>query len=125
MLSEDEINHMNELKKFLDSGKKASAFLRLKSGEQAVMQFVIMAAAPHEEDRWISEERPNPTKKIRFTVKNLTDDPTGELEQTFEATKTTANKIFALLAEGFTTLKVKREGSGKEDTDYIVTPQPV
>lgn len=124
MLSEDEVNHMNELKKFLESGKKASAFLRLQSGEEKVMQFIIMASSPHTEDRWVSEERPNPTKKIRFTVKNLTDDPTGDLEQTFEATKTTANKIFPLLADGFTTLKVRREGGGKEDTDYIVTPKP-
>jgi len=43
---------------------------------------------------------------------------------TFSASKTTSQIIDNLLKNGFQKLQVSREGSGKTDTQYIVTPLP-
>jgi len=43
---------------------------------------------------------------------------------TFSASKTTSQVIYNILKNGFQKLQVSREGSGKTDTQYIVTPLP-
>ena len=101
------------------SNKKASAYLKLKDGQEAVCEFSI------------DKSRSGPNEKFDgapmhgyYVVKNLTEDPSGDLEQTFETSKTTGTRINAYLREGYKNLKIKRVGSGKEDTEYIVMPAP-
>jgi hypothetical protein len=94
---------------------KQNKLLILRDGEEVIRIFNPELIEPQEIDYEGNGER---AQKFDYTV---TDPNTGAIE-IFRASIKTSGDIDALLAEGHRLLKVKREGSGKYDTRYYVTP---
>jgi hypothetical protein len=67
-------------------------------------------------------------KRYNYEVLLLEDIDVNEIQAnnptTFSVSKTTSQVIDNLLKNGFQKLQVSREGSGKTDTQYIITPLP-
>jgi hypothetical protein len=92
--------------------KSESKYIKLEAEETVVLQF-------------------NPEKikhvdgqygvRIQYTVINPNYSDKGEKK--FETGKTTSKQIDSLLGQGKTTLKITRQGEGKE-TSYIVEAAP-
>ncbi len=94
---------------------RQNKLLTLRAGEEVIRIFNPEQIEPQEIDYNGNGEK---TQKFDYTV---TDPNTGEIE-TFRAGIRTSGDIDVLLAEGHRLLKIRREGSGKFDTRYYLTP---
>lgn len=95
--------------------RKRNKLLVLRDGEEVIRIFDPEQIEPQEIDFDGNGEK---VQKFDYTV---IDPNTGEI-QTFRASFKTSGDIDVLLVEGHRLLKVRREGSGKYDTRYYVTP---
>ena len=89
--------------------------LVLRDGEEVIQIFDPEQIEPQEIDYDRNGEK---VQKFDYIVKNPN---TREIE-TFRASIKTSGDIDVLLAGGYRLLKIRREGSGKYDTRYYVTP---
>lgn len=94
---------------------KGNTLLILRDGEEVIRIFNPEQIEPQEIDYDGNGEK---TQKFDYTV---TDPNTGKTE-VFRASLRTSGDIDALLSEGHLLLKIRREGSGKYDTRYYITP---
>lgn len=94
---------------------KLKRFLFLNEGQEVIGIFDPEHIEPQEIDYDGNGEK---VQKFDYTV---TDLNTGEIE-IFRAGIKTSGDIDALLAEGYRLLKLRREGLGKNDTRYYITP---
>jgi hypothetical protein len=93
---------------------KVNRFLYLDDGEEAIRRFDAEQIEPQEIDYTGNGEK---TQRFDYTV---TDSNTGEIG-IFRASITVSGDIDALLAEGYSLLKIRRKGTGF-DTRYHITP---
>lgn len=94
---------------------KRNKLLVLRDGDEVTRIFDPEQIEPQEIDFDGNGEK---AQKFGYIV---IDPTTGEI-QTFRASIKTSGDIDVLLVEGDRLLKVRREGSGKYDTRYYVTP---
>lgn len=94
---------------------KGSPLLILRDGEEVMRIFNPEQIEPQEIDYNNNTEK---AQKFDYTI---TDPNTGKIE-VFRASLRTSGDIDALLSEGHHLLKIRREGSGKYDTSYYITP---
>ena len=94
---------------------RQNKLLTLRADKEVIRIFNPEQIEPQEIDYNCNGEK---TQKFDYTV---TDPNTREIE-TFRASIRTSGDIDILLAEGHRLLKIRREGSGKYDTRYYVTP---
>ena len=106
--------------------KSSSSYIRLKDGQS--FKAIFTGNADEQMVEFSSDGTSPSVKRYNYEVL-LTEDIDGNKVQannptTFSASKTTSQQIDNLLKNGFQKLQVSREGSGKTDTQYIVTPLP-
>lgn len=94
---------------------KQNELLILRDGEEVIRIFNPEQIEPREIDYEGNGEK---AQKFDYTV---TDPNLGAIE-IFRGSIKTSGDIDALLAEGHRLLRIRREGSGKYDTRYYVTP---
>lgn len=94
---------------------KRNKLLVLRDGKEVIRIFDPEQIETQEFDYDGNGEK---VQKIDYIVR---DPNTGEIE-TFRASIKTSGDIDVPLIEGHRLLKVRREGSGKYDTRYYVTP---
>lgn len=94
---------------------KVNRFLVLGDGQEVIRVFDPEEIEINEIDYDGNGEK---VQKFDYTA---TDPNTGETE-VFRASLKTSGDIDALLMEGYRLLKVRREGLGKYDTRYHITP---
>ena len=88
--------------------KSESGYIKLESGETIVLQF---------NPEKIKQVEGQFGPRIQYSVINPNYSDKGEKK--FETGKLTSKQIDSLLLQGKTTLKITRQGEGKE-TSYIV-----
>ncbi len=93
---------------------KVKRYLYLDDGQEAIRRFDAEQIEPQEIDYGGNGEK---TQRFDYTV---TDPNTGE-DEVFRASITASGDIDALLAEGYSLLKIRRKGLGF-DTKYHITP---
>jgi hypothetical protein len=110
--AQDNLRRNAELR--LSRRMKGNRLLILRDGDEIVRIFDPGQIDLKEVDYGDGEK----VQKFDYTV---TDPDTGEIE-IFRVGIKTSGDIDALLIEGYLLLKVRREGSGKSDTRYYITP---
>jgi hypothetical protein len=93
---------------------KAKRYLYLDDGQEAIRRFDPEQIEPQEIDYTGNGEK---TQRFDYTV---IDPDTGEIE-IFRASITVSGDIDALLAEGYSLLKIRRKGT-RYETKYHITP---
>ena len=108
------------------SRSSSSTFLRLKDGQS--FKAIFTGNADEQMVDFSRDGTSATVKRYNYEVLLLEDVDGNKVQAnnptTFSASKTTSQAIDNLLKNGFQKLQVSREGSGKTDTQYIVTPLP-
>ena len=103
----------------------SSSYIRLKDGQS--FKGIFTGNAEEQMVDFSRDGTSHAVKRYNYEVL-LLEDTDGKMQAnnptTFSASKTTSQTIDNLLKNGFQKLQVSREGSGKTDTQYIVTPLP-
>jgi hypothetical protein len=105
----------------------SSSYIRLKDGQS--FKAIFTGNADEQMVDFSRDGTSQAVKRYNYEVLLLEDISRNKLQAnnettTFSASKTTSQAIDNLLKNGFQKLQVSREGSGKTDTQYIVTPLP-
>jgi hypothetical protein len=108
------------------SKSSSSSYIRLKDGQSFIAIFTGNADLQMVD--FSRDGTSQAVKRYNYEVLLLEDVDGNKVQAnnptTFSASKTTSQQIDNLLKNGFQKLQVTREGSGKTDTLYIVTPLP-
>jgi hypothetical protein len=106
--------------------RSSSTFLRLKDGQS--FKAIFTGDADEQMVDFSRDGSSQAVKRYNYKVLLLKDIDGNKVQANnptiFSASKTTSQVIDNLLKNGFQKLQVSREGSGKTDTQYIVTPLP-
>lgn len=106
--------------------RSSSTFLRLKDGQS--FKAIFTGDADEQMVDFSRDGSSQAVKRYNYKVLLLEDIDGNKVQANnptiFSASKTTSQVIDNLLKNGFQKLQVSREGSGKTDTQYIVTPLP-
>ncbi len=106
--------------------KSSSSYIRLKDGQS--FKAIFTGNADEQMVDFSREGTSQAVKRYNYEVLLLEDVDGNKVQANnptiFSASKTTSQVIDNLLKNGFQKLQVSREGSGKTDTQYIVTPTP-
>ena len=97
---------------------KAKRYLYLDDSQEAIRRFDPEQIEPQEIDYGGTGEK---TQRFDYTVTDPNTDPKIDEVETFRASITASGDIDALLAEGYSLLKLRRKGTGF-DTKYQITP---
>lgn len=87
----------------IEARQQDSKFVKLQPGEKKVFQFV-----PEKTEQVVADFNGKKSLRFRYTVIEEGSDQ----EKYFEVSKTSSEKIDALLIEGHTRLKISRSGLG-------------
>ena len=108
------------------SKSSSSSYIRLRDGQS--FKGVFTGNADEQIVDFSRDGSSQAVKRYNYEVLLLEDVDGNKVQAnnptTFSASKTTSQQIDNLLRNGFQKLQVAREGSGKTDTQYIVTPLP-
>jgi hypothetical protein len=127
MLTEDQKHKLDALDSTIKPKSTNSKFFKFTAGEEKCVLFDpdkiehVEITYPKKE----GEPENKPTKRIKFMIKiahndgTVTDD-TEEVEWT--ASETAGKEVIKWMKKGFFLLDIHREGSGKNDTKYDITP---
>jgi hypothetical protein len=126
-LSDEQKRKLDKLDNDIKPKSTNSKFFKFTTGEDKCVSFdmdkverIVVKYPPKE-----GETESKPTNRVKFMIKiahsdgTITDD-TEEVEWT--ASETAAKEVIKWMKKGFFLLDVHREGSGKNDTKYDISP---
>jgi hypothetical protein len=127
MLSEDARHKLENINEQLKRKTTNSKFLKLGDGENKILLFNperiehVVITYPIKE----GEPANKPTNRVKFMVKEANEDgrvPDDREEIEWTTSETTGKEVLNWIMKGFFLLDVSREGSGKFDTKYTISP---
>jgi hypothetical protein len=126
-LSDEQKRKLDKLDNEIKPRSTNSKFFKFTAGEDKCVLFdtdkverIVVKYPPKE-----GETESKPTNRVKFMIKiahsdgTITED-TEEVEWT--ASETAAKEVIKWMKKGFFLLDVHREGSGKNDTKYDISP---